>query len=74
MQVYIDGIEKARGSGFGILDTDWGYKACIGSFDFDGRYLNGEVDDFQIFDYAIKDKYQIEKIIKSKCETQPVKR
>ena len=70
----MDGAENAHGRGFGNLDTDWGYKACIGSFDFDGRYFNGEVDDFQMFDYAIKDQFQIENLIKSKCEKQPVKR
>lgn len=72
--MYVDGIEKARGKGSGVLDTDWGYKACIGSFDFDGRYLDGEVDDFQMFDYAVKDQFQIASLIKSKCEKQPGKR
>lgn len=73
-QVYIDGIVKAHSPGFGILDTDWGYKACIGSFDFDGRYLNGEVDDFQVFNYAITDRFQIENLIRSKCERKPKER
>ncbi|CAB3990122.1 Hypothetical predicted protein, partial [Paramuricea clavata] len=73
-KVFVDGAEKGGAPGFGVLDTDWGYKACIGTFDFDGRYLNGELDDFQMFDYAIKDKFQIENLIKTKCEKQLVKR
>ena len=72
--MYVDGAEKGDAPGFGVLDTDWGYKACIGTFDFDGRYLNGELDDFQMFDYAIKDKFQIENLVKTKCEKQRVKR
>ena len=72
-QIYVDGIEKAHATGYGVLDTDWGYKACIGSFDFDGRYLNGEMDNFQMFDYAINDKFQIDNLIKSKCDEQLIK-
>ena len=67
-QIYVDGIEKGHSDGNGALDTDWGYKACVGSFDFDGRYLNGELDNFQMFNYAINDEFQIEKLTKTKCE------
>lgn len=73
-QVYVNGIERGHSSASGELDVNWGYKACIGSFDFDGRYLNGELADFQMLNYAVEDKFQIEDMIKTSCEKQSFKR
>lgn len=73
LQVYIDGKLQAFSKGSGdALDDDWGYKAAVGSFDFDGRYIRGKMDDFYMYDYEISPG-QIKKLLSIKCP-QPKKK
>ncbi|KAF1742743.1 hypothetical protein MXB_3228 [Myxobolus squamalis] len=53
--IYVDGNEKSRvlGSSNLPLTTDWGARAIIGDYDFDIRHLNGQLDDFYMFDYSL---------------------
>ena len=66
-QVYVDGKERGTVRGDGMLSQDWGYKAAIGHYDFDDRILDGWLDEFIIFDYALSDEQVFELIGKLRC-------
>ncbi len=50
-----------------MLSQDWGYKASIGHYDFDDRKLDGWLDEFSIYDYALNDDQVFELIGKLRC-------
>ncbi len=50
-----------------MLSQDWGYKAAIGHYDFDDRRLDGWIDEFVIYDYALNDDQVFELIGKLRC-------
>ena len=70
-QVYVNGALRGSSRGYGALDDFWGYKACVGSFDLGGRYLQGFVDDFYIFNYAVEPG-QIKDLLRIKCPERAV--
>lgn len=70
-KVYVNGALRGSSRGYGALDDFWGYKACVGSFDLGGRYLQGFVDDFYIFNYAVEPG-QIKDLLRIKCPKRAV--
>lgn len=52
-----------------MLAEDWGYKASIGSYDFDERRLNGWVDEFIMYDYALNEDQTFHLLGKMRCPT-----
>lgn len=72
-QVYIDGKVQGSSSGTGLLDDDWGYRASIGSFDFDGRFIRAKLDDFFMYDYEISPE-QIQDLLSIKCPKKKQKK
>lgn len=65
--VYVDGREQGTVRGDGLLSQDWGYKAAIGHYDFDDRRLEGMIDEFRIYDYALSENQIFELIGKLRC-------
>lgn len=68
-QVFIDGKEQGSNIGNGELSQDWGYKASIGYYDFDDRRINGWVDEFIIYDYALDEDQVFALLGKMRCPT-----
>lgn len=52
-----------------MLAEDWGYKASIGSYDFDERRLNGWIDEFIMYDYALNEDQIFHLLGKMRCPT-----
>ena len=69
MQVFIDGKEQGSNIGNGELSQDWGYKASIGYYDFDDRRINGWVDEFLMYDYALDEDQIFALLGKMRCPT-----
>ena len=69
IQVFIDGKEQGSNIGNGELSQDWGYKASIGYYDFDDRRINGWVDEFLIYDYALNEDQIFALLGKMRCPT-----
>lgn len=69
LQVFVDGKEQGSNVGNGELSQDWGYKASIGYYDFDDRRINGWVDEFLIYDYALNEDQVFALLGKMRCPT-----
>ena len=66
-KVFVNGRLKAEAAGNGFLSQDWNAHAGIGKHK-DARFLQGEVDEFRIYNKALKQK-EINDLIK-KCSFQ----
>jgi len=67
--VFVDGKERGRAAGSGILSGHWGYKASIGYYDFDDRRLNGWIDEFTMYDFALSEEQIFNLLGKMRCPT-----
>ena len=65
----MDGKERGKADGGGILAGTWGYKASIGYYDFDDRRLNGWIDEFIIYDFALSEEQIFSLLGKMRCPT-----
>ena len=63
--IYINGKESARGKGSGLISKDWNKRMGIGRHK-GHRYLDGDVDEFKIYDVPLV-KEQVEELSK-KCD------
>lgn len=66
-KVFVNGRLKAEAAGNGFLSQDWNAHAGIGKHK-DARFLQGEVDEFRIYNKALTQK-EINDLIK-KCSFQ----
>lgn len=65
----MDGKERGKTDGGGILAGTWGYKASIGYYDFDDRRLNGWIDEFIMYDFALSEEQIFSLLGKMRCPT-----
>lgn len=65
----MDGKERGKADGGGILAGTWGYKASIGYYDFDDRRLNGWIDEFIMYDFALSEEQIFSLLGKMRCPT-----
>ena len=63
--VYVNGTEKSRSKGHGLLSTDWNQRVGIGRHK-GARFLDGVVDEFKLFGEALQ-KDAVEDLAK-KCD------
>lgn len=61
-KVYVNGRLRGVAAGKGLLSQDWSAHAGIGQHK-DRRFLQGEVDEFRIYDRALPQE-QIQKLMK----------
>ena len=64
-KIYIDGQRAAEGDGKGLLSQDWGARVGIGRHK-DTRDLQGDVDEFSIYDVALPGEKILE--LTRKCD------
>lgn len=55
-KVYINGDLKKRKSASGDLSQDWGHFAGIGFHFYEKTYLRGIIDEFMMYNYALKEE------------------
>ncbi|KAK3699402.1 hypothetical protein QZH41_018563 [Actinostola sp. cb2023] len=70
-KVFIDGHMNAESQGSGLLSQDWDSHAGIGRHK-DSRFLDGQVDEFRIYNYEMKED-DIRKLMKT-CNYNKVPR
>ena len=63
--IYINGTESVRGKGSGLISRDWNKRIGIGRHK-GVRFLDGDVDEFKIYDVPLE-KEQVEEL-SNKCD------
>ena len=63
--IYINGSVKVKGKGSGLLSNDWNKRVGIGQHK-GVRFLDGEIDEFKIYDVPLE-REQVEELA-TKCD------
>ena len=63
--IYVNGTERARAVGSGLISKDWNQRVGIGRHK-GARFLMGQIDEFKMYDVALTQD-RIEKLAE-KCD------
>ena len=63
--IYVNGTERIRGKGKGLISRDWNQRVGIGRHK-GIRFLDGQLDEFKMFDRAINQE-KIDELV-AKCD------
>lgn len=65
-KVWVGGKLVKQSTGNGLLSQDWGHFAGIGRHFYEKEYLNGALDEFLIYNYALEDS-EVQYLANANC-------